>query len=129
MTLYVVHDVHGRILKHGSAVEQDISLVNIEDGETLVIVERTPSPADESIVDGVLVSVALPPIARSGYELMEFALISLSKSDWTQLPDVTMSDERRAEWRSYRKKLRDIINYRDPATPEGFDDVWPTQPA
>jgi hypothetical protein len=129
MAIYAVHDKTGRITKHGTASAQDIKFVDVDSGETLVLVDRMPNPADDSIVDGLLVNIALQPLAKSGYELMDLALTSLSKSDWTQLPDVTMSDERRAEWRVYRQALRDIINYRDPIKPESFDDAWPSQPA
>jgi hypothetical protein len=128
MAIYAVHDKTGRIIKHGTASAQDIKFVDVDSDKTLVLVDRTPNPADDSIVDGLLVNIALPPLARSGYELMDLALISLSKSDWTQLADVTMSDERRAEWRVYRQALRDIINNRDPEMPESFDFIWPTQP-
>lgn len=128
MAIYAVHDNTGRITKHGTASVQDIDFVELEVGETLVLVDRTPSVADDSIVDGLLVDIALPPLARSGYELMELALISLAKSDWTQLPDVPMSAALRAEWAIYRQELRDIINDRDPSIPENSNDVWPTQP-
>ena len=31
----------------------------------------------------------------------------LSASDWTQLPDNSLSDEQRAAWATYRQQLRD----------------------
>lgn len=31
----------------------------------------------------------------------------LAETDWTQLPDVPLSAERRQEWASYRQALRD----------------------
>jgi hypothetical protein len=44
--------------------------------------------------------------------------------DWTQLPDVTLSDEKKAEWNIYRQALRDITNQ------SGFpwDVIWPQIP-
>lgn len=48
----------------------------------------------------------------------------LADSDWTQLPDVPLSAEKKAEWATYRQGLRDVTNQTDP-----FDIVWPVQPA
>ena len=49
----------------------------------------------------------------------------LFASDYTQLPDVPFTDEKRQEWRVYRQQLRDITStYTDP-----HDVVWPTQPS
>ena len=44
----------------------------------------------------------------------------LAETDWTALPDVTMSDE----WKTYRQELRDI-----PASNTVYENVtWPTKP-
>jgi hypothetical protein len=34
----------------------------------------------------------------------------LQASDWTQLPDVPLTTEQKAEWATYRQELRDYIN-------------------
>ena len=49
----------------------------------------------------------------------------LRSTDWTQLADVTLSAEKRAEYTSYRQALRDIT------TAEWFpwQVIWPTPPA
>ena len=49
--------------------------------------------------------------------------VLLDSSDWTQLPDVPMSDERISEWGAYRQDLRDITTQANPATVS-----WPTPP-
>lgn len=50
--------------------------------------------------------------------------LRLTLSDWTQLPDVNLSESQTAAWRSYRQQLRDITDQ--------FDDpskvVWPSEP-
>lgn len=48
----------------------------------------------------------------------------LSRSDWTQMPDAPLTDEKRAEWTTYRQELRDVPSQ------EGFpwDVIWPTPP-
>jgi len=49
---------------------------------------------------------------------------ALQSSDWTQLPDVPLTDEQRAAWVTYRQELRDV-----PSQP-GFpgDIIWPIAP-
>jgi uncharacterized protein YjiS (DUF1127 family) len=49
----------------------------------------------------------------------------LAMSDWTQLPDVALSDAEKAEWSTYRQALRDLnVDGDDPTEPD-----WPTPPA
>tara|TARA_B100001059_G_C17537349_1_gene428621 strand:+ start:208 stop:669 length:462 start_codon:yes stop_codon:yes gene_type:complete len=52
----------------------------------------------------------------------------LYECDWTQASDAPLTDEKKAEWVTYRQKLRDA-----PAgLPDNFDNlegyVWPTKP-
>lgn len=45
-------------------------------------------------------------------------------TDWTQMPDAPLTDEKKAEFTAYRQVLRDI-----PQTYDNPDDVvWPTKP-
>lgn len=46
----------------------------------------------------------------------------LMESDWTQLPDVPLSEEKKREWREYRQKLRDITK------PENISNEFPIKP-
>lgn len=49
----------------------------------------------------------------------------LLKSDWTQLPNAPISDEKKAEWVTYRQALRDLPSVtEDPENPD-----WPTPPS
>ena len=50
---------------------------------------------------------------------------TLMDCDWTQLPDVILSEEKKIEWNIYRQALRDV------SLQEGFpwDVVWPTPPS
>lgn len=48
----------------------------------------------------------------------------LQESDWTQLPDVPMTDELRDQWRVYRQDLRDITS--QPGFPNNIN--WPIKP-
>jgi len=44
--------------------------------------------------------------------------------DWTVLPDVPMTTEKKEEWETYRQALRDITDQPDP-----FNITWPTVPS
>lgn len=47
----------------------------------------------------------------------------LQESDWTQLPDVPLSEVQRKLWADYRQQLRDITHQ-----PLTSDIKWPTKP-
>lgn len=48
----------------------------------------------------------------------------LKETDWTQIPDAVLTDEKKAEFTAYRQALRDI-----PQTYSNPDDVvWPIKP-
>ena len=49
----------------------------------------------------------------------------LAESDWTQHIDSPLSDEKKAEWQTYRQLLRDIVS-----TITNTTDIveWPTKP-
>jgi hypothetical protein len=53
----------------------------------------------------------------------------LGMSDWTQGGDSPLTDEKKAEWRTYRQALRDIIS-NIPADLDDPEDIsWPTEPS
>jgi len=47
----------------------------------------------------------------------------LQDCDWTQLPDVPLTDAQKTAWETYRQALRDITTQPDP-----FNINWPTPP-
>jgi hypothetical protein len=47
----------------------------------------------------------------------------LAQSDWTMLPDIPMSSDKKAEWVAYRQELRNVT-----LQPDLFNIVWPTPP-
>lgn len=49
----------------------------------------------------------------------------LDRTDWTQMPDVPMTPEKRTEYANYRQVLRDITNNLD--DPDNV--TWPQKPA
>jgi hypothetical protein len=67
----------------------------------------------------------LPPIVPSAAEIALAQRISfLVNSDWTQLADVPLSAEKKAEWATYRQALRDLTD--QPGFPENIN--WPVAP-
>jgi hypothetical protein len=51
----------------------------------------------------------------------------LNSCDWINNADVTMSDEKKAEWVAYRQALRDITSH--PNFPNLLFEDWPEEPA
>jgi hypothetical protein len=62
-------------------------------------------------------------IARRWAQIRSHRGLLLAASDWTQLPDVPLSQELREQWNVYRQALRDVTLQPDP-----FNIVWPTPP-
>lgn len=52
----------------------------------------------------------------------------LLASDWTQMPDSSLTTEQKAVWATYRQALRDFPSTVDPSTASLEDLVWPTSP-
>jgi hypothetical protein len=51
--------------------------------------------------------------------------VLLSRCDWTQLPDTTLTDEQKAAWATYRQALRDL-----PSTAASPDEIeFPARPS
>jgi len=61
-------------------------------------------------------------------EVRRLRNLKLGLCDWTQAFDSPLSDEKKAEWRTYRQSLRDIMTN----LPADLDDpnnvTWPTEP-
>jgi glycerophosphoryl diester phosphodiesterase len=76
--------------------------------ETLKIVETLPPmPSREECLSGIR------------YRRNQL----LSETDWTQLADIAMTDQQKADWRNYRQALRDFPAGCNPYSPE-----WPERP-
>lgn len=62
---------------------------------------------------------------KNEFEMRQERDYLLFRSDWTQANDSPLSAEKKAEWATYRQKLRDITNNPSfpfvsfPAMPEG----------
>ena len=66
-------------------------------------------------------SFSAPPPATID-QVRELRTVMLLATDWTQLPNSPLTDEKKTEWATYRQKLRDV--------PASYPDVtWPTAPS
>lgn len=57
----------------------------------------------------------------------------LTACDWTQGADSPLSDEKKAEWATYRQQLRDLTSTAEPVIAGPYpiisNVVWPTEPS
>jgi hypothetical protein len=83
--------------------------------------ERPVEPPPLSQGELTYVPPAPPTPTEAAYAKRD---ILLQQSDWTQLPDVPLTEAQRQAWVAYRQSLRDV-----PQQP-GFPDniVWPVAP-
>lgn len=75
-----------------------------------------------TVTPGQSGSIVVQPIVPNATEIaLALRTQLLVNSDWTQLPDVPLSAEKKAQWATYRQALRDITNQ------SGFPDNinWP----
>ena len=66
--------------------------------------------------------------ARAFAELREKRNQLLSDSDWTQSADTALTDDKKAEWVTYRDKLRKLPAQYDNSSVVGTI-TWPTEPS
>jgi len=93
-------------------------------------IELTPTKRDNGIyyqtwgVAEMTVEEQSEATANKVRECRMIRNMRLMQSDWTQLSDVSLSDEKKTAWNNYRQALRDV-----PAQ-AGFPWAiqWPTQP-
>jgi hypothetical protein len=69
----------------------------------------------------------LSPFVQNKEELLESLRAKrnalLTESDWTQVEDSPLSEEKRNTWKNYRQELRDLTDLEDATLL-----VWPTPP-
>lgn len=57
------------------------------------------------------------------YDVRRHRNALLERSDWTRLDDITLTEEKKEQWKDYRQALRDITNQPDPD-----NIIWPIRP-
>ena len=130
MIKYIIHDDDGNIISCGKMSQQCDQ--RIDAGHTQVnmdfpddienykfdISTKTIVRIEQTIIDD--------RETQKAWEILRGIRASiLSKTDWTQVPDVPLTDAKKQEWATYRQTLRDLpANTTDPSSP-----TWPTQPS
>lgn len=110
----------------------DLDLISKRNSNNEIISYGLQLDPDEIVVDGgdnIAINDTL--ISRATYlekvhEVREFRDGLLTKTDWVGLSDVTLSDQDRTTWETYRRQLRDV-----PSTiVEGSEDdfIFPEEP-
>jgi hypothetical protein len=93
------------------------------DSLTQYIVRVTPIPAEQDYIE-----YQIKDITYTDEELSLFAQErrnrELTRSDWTQLPDVPLNESQVNFWREYRQELRDITE--QSGYPRNIN--WPVKP-
>ena len=129
MPRYIVYDATGKII---SAASGENALLPTVDNVTEFLLECDfdINQIQDTVVDnGVLrkktqaeIDVENQPLVLAQFRSERDGL--LATSDWTQMPDSPLTDEKKAEWAIYRQALRDLpSSTTDPSNP-----TWPDKP-
>lgn len=122
MKNFVVYEEGGTILRSGVCAEADF-VIQAKDGE--FILEGVADDATQMVVDGSVVDkehVETDELKATNARLERDAL--LRESDWTQVLDSPLTDDKKTQYRTYRQALRDITLHQN--WPDLADEDWPT---
>lgn len=106
---YVVYDTDTGLIKKTLTCDESSIQYNHSDTESYTI--GNPKESDKYFINGEFVTGTISEVEakatldRCIREIRESLLLT---SDWTQMPDSPLSDEKKAEWAVYRQALRDI---------------------
>ena len=111
----------GKIVK-AMQCDKETLLINLNEDESYI--DGFYKPDDYKIVDGEPVQVVPDLLEEMKNRNLERRMSQLAGSDWTQLPDVTLSDSEKSNYAKYRQALRDITTHSN--WPNLNDSDWPT---
>ncbi len=100
---------------------------NYEDYSKLTWLDSTPQPSEVEITTKKAELEAAVPMKM----LRSIRTQLLKDSDWTSLPDNSLSSEKKTEWATYRQELRDLPSTVSPQLDSKgtlINVTWPTQP-
>jgi len=123
MKNYIVYDSEGNILKTGQCREEDLSL----QGE--LVIEGIADDAvhkieNGQVVDKIISQQEIDQKSESNNRAKRDRI--LGRSDWTQVPDSPLSEEKKTEYQVYRQALRDLPTHAN--WPNLNDEDWPVMP-
>ena len=105
---FTIYNSSGEILRFGTC---PVSSFEAQKQAGEFILEGTPTN-NVMIKDGKFVSKPEASNAQKIAETQNQIRVErngrLMASDWSQLPDVTLSDSKKTEFQTYRQKLRDL---------------------
>ncbi len=101
MINYIAYDDDGNIIKTGKCKKASIHL----QGEN--VVEGVADDTKHMIKDGQVVDKEQDNSDAIDYLRINRNLL-LSDTDWTQIPDAPLSKTKKAQYKAYRKALRDL---------------------
>jgi hypothetical protein len=123
MKNYIVYDSEGNILKTGQCREEDLSL----QGE--LVIEGIADDAvhkieNGQVVDKIISQQEIDQKSESNNRAKRDRI--LGRSDWTQVSDSPLSEEKKTEYQAYRQALRDLPTHAN--WPNLNDEDWPVMP-
>ena len=136
MNFTIYNTTTGQIIQSGFCL--DVSIQIIPDGCALLEIES--DPLNQYIDNGQLINIPIRPSFEHEFDylskswVLDINLLKqnivnqrnnlLFKSDWTQLPNSPLNQQKQGQWAIYRQFLRDI-----PAQ-SGYPTnvTWPTAP-
>ena len=113
----------GVIVKALSCLDADLDYL-IKSGYDYI--EGIHNPNRFKVVDGKAVEIEKTEDEIAGIT-KTLRNAKLSASDWTQLSDASLSDDKKAEWKTYRQALRDLPTHAK--WPNLASGDWPTPPS
>lgn len=128
----------GRVCQFTSATKKEAEQLLL-DGEAFIEVSDATETVDGWVSKGKFKAVPKQPSqfhewdwqskewksdsAKAWEHVRNTRSTRLDRCDWTQMPDVALTAEKKAEWAVYRQELRDITLQLDP-----LNIVWPIAP-
>lgn len=130
MKQFVVYNANGKILRTGTCIDSDF-LAQAQDGEA--VIQGLANDITQCIIDGEIrdaepVTQNIDEQRRECLELLRTKRnAKITKTDYTQLTDSPLTDEKKVEWAIYRQALRDLPSqYQDETNIDSV--VYPTRP-
>ena len=115
MKNFIVYNNLGEILRTGSCPDNSF---NLQAGDNESIIEGLVSDdTNYRVIDGEIIYQPAPiETSEVLYELRIQRDLMLKSTDWTQIPDAPLTDEKKAQYRAYRQALRDLPSKYDTIT-------------
>jgi hypothetical protein len=129
--MYIIYDTNtGNIVRRGSHEFQSVA-----QGFAQVEIPTTQFELNTHRYDATTQQIVERDDAQDTVNAMRISNIRtrrnmlLARSDWTQLPDNTLTEQQRAQWAAYRVALRDFPDtITAPAPEHEMMAAWPQPP-